>query len=341
MKGVVLKDKRNLGVEDLDDPISQNGSVILSVKRAGICGSDIHYWEDGRPKGLILGHEYSGVIIDPGARSDLKEGDRVTALPLSPCGICQACRTGNLQYCLQTWDYATGLSLTNPGALASKLSVRADMVIKVPDEVSDEEAAMTEPMAVALHAIHLANIKVGEKVLIIGGGVIGLACAMFAKKEGASFVGLSEINSARGQKAIELLDDDKWYDAKDEKFIDKVRADTIDGYDLVIDCSGNDAAVTSALISTRPGGTVILVGVSTNPITLPTVVAVMHELKVKGAIAYTKEEFQTCIDLMAKKQIDVLKFLSKTVGLSEVQASYEELTSGKSAAIKILVDPNK
>lgn len=341
MKAVVLKDKRKFEIEDISEPISQNSSVIVSVKRSGICGSDIHYWEAGSPKGLVIGHEYSGTVVNPGSRKDLKVGDRVTALPISPCGNCHACLTGNFQYCHQTWTYATGLSLDSPGSMAYELSVRPDMVIKLPDEISDEEGAMVEPTAVGLHAIHLANIKVGEKVLIIGGGIIGLVCAMFAKKEGASFVALSETNPERGKKAIELQVADKWYDAKNEKLVDKVLEDTVDGYDLVIDCSGSSSAVTSALISAKPGGTVILVGVSMEPITIPSVVGVMRELTIKGAIAYTKEEFQTCIDLMAKKKIDVLRFLSKIVGLSDVQSSYEELTSGISDSIKILVDPNK
>ena len=94
-------------------------------------------------------------------------------------------------------------------------------------------------------------------------------------------------------------------------------------------------------MAVKPGSTIVLVGVSPTPITIPTVVAVLREITIKGAIAYTKDEFKTCIDLMSNKQIDVLKFLSKTVGFDEVQKSYEELMSGSSELIKILVDPNK
>ena len=92
---------------------------------------------------------------------------------------------------------------------------------------------------------------------------------------------------------------------------------------------------------TKPGGQIVLVGVSLGPITIPTVIGVMSELTIKGAIAYTKEEFKTCIDLISNKQIDVMKFVDDIVSLEEVQKSYERLTSGKDAAVKILVDPNK
>lgn len=341
MKCVSIKGKKEFEIREMEEPISVNGEVVIDVKKTGICGSDIHYWVAGEPVGLVMGHEYSGVVSNPGNREDLKVGDRVTALPISPCGKCRACTTGNPQYCLETWVNATGLSLTYPGALAPKMKVRSDMVLKVPDSASDEEIAMVEPTAVGLHAIHLADIKVGAKVLVIGGGIIGLVSAMFAKKEGASYVAISETNLARAKKAVDLGVADEWLDAKDPKMLEQVRVKTNEGFDVVIECCGNDSAVTSALMAVKPGGTVVLIGVAMNAITIPTVVAVMKELTVKGAIAYTKEEFVTCINLIAQKQIDVLKFVDDIVGLADVEKAYERLTSGEDAAVKILVDPNR
>ncbi len=341
MKSVAIKGVKEFEIKEIEEPKAQEGRVLIEVEKAGICGSDIHYWDMGNPVGLVMGHEFCGKVLNNGGRSDLKVGDRVTALPISPCGHCLACNTGNPQYCKETWTYATGLSLENPGALTSKISVRSDMVMKVPDNTKDEEMAMVEPTAVGLHAIHLANIKVGEKVLVVGGGIIGLVSAMFAKKEGASYVAISETNKARGQKAVDLGVADAFLDATDEHFQDKVMEITKMGFDVVVDCCGTSPAVTSAIMATRPGGRVILVGVSMTPITIPTVAAVMSEIILQGAIAYTKEEFQTCIDLIANKQIDVMKFVSKIISLDEVQDAYVELTSGTSDSIKILVDPKK
>ena len=121
----------------------------------------------------------------------------------------------------------------------------------------------------------------------------------------------------------------------------KVLENAPSGFDKVIECCGNAAAVTSALTTVKTGGKVILVGVSLNPIEIPTAVAVLHELTRQGAIAYTKEEFKAYIDLMADKKIDVLKFLDSVVPLSETQASYEKLTSPDNDAVKIIIDPNK
>ncbi len=341
MKSVAIKGVREFEIKEVNEPVADHENVIVEVTKSGICGSDIHYWVGGEPKGLIMGHEFCGKVIDAGNRSDLKIGDRVTALPISPCGHCPACLKGNPQYCSETWTYATGLSLTNPGALTEKIKLRNDMVIKVPDNITDEEVSMVEPTAVGLHAIHLANIKVGDRVLVIGGGIIGLVSAMFAKMEGASYVAVSETNEKRGEKAVKLGVADEWYDAKKEDTVPNLIAKTDGGFDYVIECCGNSIAVSTALTVVKPGGTVVLVGVATEPVTIPTVLAVMRELTVMGAIAYTKEEFVTCVDLMANKQIDVLKFVDDIVGFDEVQHSYERLTSGVDDAIKILVDPKK
>ncbi len=341
MKSVAIKEAKKFEIKEINEPINDGNKVLIDVKKCGICGSDLHYWVAGNPVGLVMGHEYSGVVTDPGPRSDLAVGDRVTALPISPCGHCEACLTGNPQYCLETWNHATGLSLDNPGALAPKTALRADMVMKLPDNVSFEEAAMVEPTSVGLHAVHLADIKVGDNVLVVGGGIIGLVSAMFAKAEGARFVGVSETNAGRGEKAVSLGVADRWFDAKDEHVTEKMHEVAPDGFDVVIECVGNGPAVTSSIMQAKVGGTVVLVGVSLDAISVPLTIAVMHELKLQGAIAYTKEEFASVIDLIASKQIEVLKFVDKTISLEEVQSAYEELTSGTSNTIKILVDPNK
>ena len=341
MKSVAIKGVKEFEIKEINEPVSDGNKVLIDVKNCGICGSDLHYWVSGNPVGLVMGHEYSGVVTDPGSREDLKVGDRVTALPISPCGHCEACLTGNPQYCLETWNHATGLSLDNPGALAPKTALRADMVMKLPDNVSFEEGAMVEPTAVGLHAVHLADIKVGDNVLVVGGGIIGLVSAMFAKAEGASFVAVSETNPGRGEKAVSLGVADAWFDAREQDAIVKMTEASNGGFDVVIECVGNGPAVTSSLMLAKTGGRVILVGVSLDAISVPLTIAVMHELKLQGAIAYTKEEFATVIELIDNKQIDVLKFVDKRITLEETQSAYEELTSGSSSTIKILVDPNK
>lgn len=341
MRAVAIKDVKQFEIIDIPEPSSDGKKVIIEISKTGICGSDIHYWVNGEPKGLVMGHEFSGVVLDPGDRLDLVKGDRVTALPISPCGKCEACQNGNVQFCSETWNHAIGLSVDNPGGLTNKIAVRSDMVIKVPDNIKDEEVAMVEPIAVGLHAAHLGRIAVGDDVLVIGAGIIGLASAEFAKKEGASYVAITETNKARGQKAVDLGVADEYYDATDSDLVNTLMTKTNGGFDVVIECVGNGAAVNSALSLVKPGGIVVLVGVATDAVPTYTVMAVMKELVVQGAIAYTYNEFKSCIDLISRKQIDVLKFVDDIVPLEKVQEAYERLTSGTDAAVKILVDPKK
>lgn len=341
MKACAIKCAREFEIKDIEEPVSTNGSVIVNILKSGICGSDIHYWVSGQPIGLVMGHEFCGKVLDPGSRTDLNVGDRVTALPISPCGECEACKKGEIQYCKDTWKDAVGLSLTNPGGLTSKISIRPDMVIKVPESMSDDEVAMVEPVAVGLHAVHLGNIAVGDNVLVIGGGIIGLVSAMFAKLEGASRVVLLETNELRGKKSVELGVADEWYNANDQEAAAKLLKETNGGFDIVLECVGISATVNNSINMVKQGGKVILVGVSLEPIPTYTVLAVMKELILQGAIGYTYDEFKTCIDLIASNKIDVKKFISDIVSLEEVQLSYERLTSGTDEAIKILVDPNK
>ena len=341
MKAVAIKGVKEFEIKDIPEPKGDGKKVIIEVSKTGICGSDIHYWVNGEPKGLVMGHEFAGRVIDPGDRLDLVKGDRVTALPISPCGECEACRNGDVQFCPKTWNEAVGLSVDNPGGLTSKIAVRSDMVIKVPDNITDEEVAMVEPLAVGLHAAHLGRIAVGDDVLVIGAGIIGLASAEFAKKEGASYVAITETNKARGQKAVDLGVADEYYDATDKDLVGKLMTKTNGGFDVVIECVGNTAAVNSAISMVKPGGIVVLVGVATDAVPTYTVMAVMKELVIQGAIAYTYNEFKSCIDLIARKQVDVLKFVDDIVPLERVQEAYVRLTSGTDAAVKILVDPNK
>lgn len=339
MKCVSISGQKKLVLKDKDIPVSKDGSVIIEVKSCGICGSDIHNWENGSPVGLVMGHEFSGVVVDPGSRQDLVKGDRVTGLPISPCGKCEACKRGDVQYCPDTWNEAVGLALTNSGGFAEYTSCRPDMIRKIPGNVSFDAACMVEPSAVALHAVNLSNIKIGDDVLIIGGGIIGLMAAEFAKMAGARYVALMETNKKRGRKAVNFGKVDEYYDAIKEDSIPNLITKTNGGFDVVIECCGNAPAVSEALMTVKPGGVVVLVGVSSEPITIPTVIGVMREVKILGAIAYTTMEFDTCLQLIASKKLNVTKYIDDLVQLESVQESFERLTSGKDSAIKIIIKP--
>ena len=148
-----------------------------------------------------------------------------------------------------------------------------------------------------------------------------------------------ETNKKRGRKAVSFGKVDEYYDALKEDTIPKLITKTNGGFDVVIECCGNAGAVTEALMTVKPGGVVVLVGVSPTPISIPTVVGVMREVKMLGAIAYTAQEFDTCLNLIASKKLNVTKYIDDLVSLDRVQESFERLTSGKDSAIKIIIKP--
>ena len=343
MKCVAINGPKKLVVENKETPQGKQGYILIDVLKAGICGSDIHYWVSGEPKGLVMGHEFSGIVIDNGGNKNFKEGDRVTALPISPCMQCEDCKNGEVQICSHTWEKAIGLSLDNPGGFGGRVLVREDMVRHLPDTVTYESGAMIEPAAVALRAANISNIKKGDKALVIGGGIIGLLTAYFLKLKGAALVVLTETNVARGEKSVKLGVADEWLNSLDPKITEKLMSKTTNGngFDVVCDCVGNAPALTSAISYTKPNGNLVMVGISLTPVSVPLVTAVLKEINIKGSIAYKPSEFDMVIKLVAEKKINLEKFIDDIVVLEDVQHSFERLTSGSDSAVKILVDPNK
>ena len=165
-------------------------------------------------------------------------------------------------------------------------------------------------------------------------------CAEFAKKAGAKYIALLETNEMRGKKSLKYGCVDEYYNAIDANTVPKLVEKTIGGFDVVLECCGNTPAVSEAIMATKPGGTIVLVGVSMTPVTIPTVMTVMGEITMQGAIAYTVNEFENVIDLISKKEINVEKYIDDRVGLDKVQESFVRLTNGKDDAIKIIIHPN-
>lgn len=340
MKCVEIDGVKSLKVVEREEPSHIDGRVVFKVNACGICGSDIHYYEMGNPKGLVMGHEFSGVVTDNGGRGDLSVGDRITALPISPCGVCPSCKSGNVQYCTQTWKYATGLCLEYNGAYAQMSSCLSNMVRKIPDSITDEEACMIEPTSVSLHAVKLANIMVGDKVCIVGGGVIGLLAAELAKMEGASYVCLLETNKKRGSKSLKYGYVDEYFDPSLSDTVSILKEKTNGGFDKVIECCGNSNAVSESIMVCKNGGTIVLVGVSMTPVTIPTVISVMGEIDMKGSIAYTELDFDRTIELISSKKINTSKYIDDVVKLEDANFAFNRLTSGENEEIKIIFKPN-
>ena len=199
MQAVSIEGKKQLKVVETETPKSDGNKVIVEVAKVGICGSDLAFVGKRRPYRLIMGHEFCGKVVDPGALKDtLKPGDRVTVLPLNPCGKCVNCKQGKVNLCIN--GLAASPGLTAPGAYAQYYAARPDMVRALPDEVSDAEATMIEPTAVALRAVHHAGVKPGDKVLVTGWRNYWIFSVLWARIAGASYIALTEANPKRAKK---------------------------------------------------------------------------------------------------------------------------------------------
>jgi 2-desacetyl-2-hydroxyethyl bacteriochlorophyllide A dehydrogenase len=340
MHAVRLTGPRRLELVEIEAPNPDHENVIIKVSTCGICGSDIHYWESGLDMsgapGLILGHEFCGTVVDPGSRGDLLEHDRVTVLPLDPCGTCESCAKGHPNLCTKGMKRSIPGN-NSPGAYAQLLSVRPDMVRKLPDSISDPEAAMIEPASVALHAIHKAGIKAGDKVLITGGGTIGLLCAAWAKISGASSIALTEINANRRAFAQKAGEVDFVFDATDPRIVSTMKKAIQGGFDVAIETSASDGGINTAISALKPHGTLVLAGISFHAQAIMTVLLVIKEIEQRSALGYLPEEFDSTMDYIAGKRLNVGKYISRTICLDEVQSSFECLSSSASADIKILI----
>jgi len=341
MRAARLEGPKHIDVVQLPKPEADENKVFIKISSCGICGSDIHFWEAGAGlrgiKGLIMGHELCGTVLDPGKWGDrFKVGDRVAALTYDPCGTCEYCRSGHPVMC-QNQKSSPGV--TGPGGYAEYFAFRGDMLRNVPDTIDDLEATMIEPSATTLHTIRLADINPGDTVLIVGAGVIGMLCAAWAKISGASYVAISEANAQRAQKARDLGDADEVFDATNEQLIPNLLAASRGGFTKAVDCSGSQGGINTAIMALRPQSRLIQLGLNFHPVPINLLFTCLKEIEYKGDLGYSPAEFDMAMDLMARKIFKASRFIDETIGLEGVQGAFECLSSGKDARVKFIIQP--
>lgn len=326
-------------VTQVDIPKVTGKNVLIKVEYCGLCGSDLHNFEDGNHQGVVPGHEFAGTIEDPGD-SKWKKGQRVTYFPQNPCGECPSCKKGLINLCTNNQVSNFGLTKDYPGALAEYVLCRDDLVLPIPDSMSFQEAALCEPIAVSFHAVRRAGVEPGDKVLITGGGPIGLMAAAVAKFNGATDIAVVETNEKRLNKARELMGDCV-FDGKDEKLIEKLMIFSQGGFDCAVECAGPGAAIDTCIFTVKPRGTIALTGVSIKPETTFLVYALIRELSLVGSMCYI-DEFERTIDIVGRGLLgDVMRFVTRVITLEEVEGAMQALEALSTDDIKILVDCTK
>ncbi len=341
MKAAVLHGAKDVRFENFRVPELLPGMVLLRVKRVGICGSDLHYFEDGYcgsfvpTQPFILGHELTAevVAVSDEASSLIIPGSRVTVNPARACGLCNYCKTGRINLCRNTIMLGSGS--TNPptdGAMAEYVSVRADQCHLLPDEIDDGFGAMIEPLAVALHAVKRTSVS-GKHVLVTGGGTIGLLTALTAKAFGAVHVSVSDIVAERRKSAL-ACGVDIALDPSEKNLHEKVKEIAGDGFDVILEASGAKPALRQAFDLVKPGGTIVQIGtLGTEDIPLPANNVMVKEIQFIGSFRYGNV-FDEAIRLVVSGRIDLHSFISGILPLSDTNKAMH-LAANKEHVLKV------
>ncbi|KAL1506468.1 hypothetical protein ABEB36_005831 [Hypothenemus hampei] len=312
----------------------------------GICGSDVHYLTKGKigdfivKKPMIIGHEASGTVVQVGKNvKHLKPGDQVAIEPGVPCRVCAFCKSGDYHLCADIFFCATP---PDDGNLSRYYVHAADFCYKLPSNMDLEDGALMEPLSVGVHATKRGKVKVGDVVLILGAGPIGLVTLLAAKARGASKIIITDILDVKLKTAKELGAN---YAIKIEKgqtedeIINKILQLLGEQPNKTFDCSGAELCVRIALKVTKSKGIVVLVGMGQFEQTLPLASAIFREVDIRGVFRYNND-YPTAIDMVATGKISVKPLITHHFRIEETLQAFEKAKTQEGDPIKILIHAN-
>ncbi|VFA89101.1 NAD(P)-dependent alcohol dehydrogenase [Gordonia paraffinivorans] len=310
MRAGVLHPDLSLRIETRRSPRPGPGDVLVAVRAVGVCGSDVHYVRHGRigeyvvDRPLILGHEASGVIVavGEGVAAD-RVGERVSIEPQRPDPTSAESKRGDYHLCPHMRFFATP---PVDGAFAEFVTIGADFAHPVPPEVSDEAAALLEPLSVGIASVRKAAVSAGDSMLITGAGPIGLMIAQVARASGLTRIIVSEPDDTRRRRALE-------FGATQAVSPE----DPIDPVDAFIDASGVAAAVRAGMDAVRPGGRIVLVGMGADTMELPVNLIQNRELVLTGVFRYANT-WPTALALVSAGAVDLDAMVTARFGLDEL-----------------------
>jgi L-idonate 5-dehydrogenase len=339
MRAVVAYAAKDLRIEER--AIAELGprDVRVRVAFGGVCGSDLHYYHHGGfgvvrlREPMILGHEIAGTVEAVGAQCErVKLGDRVAVSPSVPCRQCRYCLEGKPNQCLDMRFYGSAMRFPHvQGAFRESLVCLESQAHRVADGMSLQEAAMCEPLAVALHATRRAGGLLGKRALISGSGPIGLLCALSARRAGAAEIVVTDIADGALSFAARLGVERTLNIAREPGALDAYKADK--GYfDVLFEASGAEAALRSGIEVVRPGGVIMQLGLG-GEMTLPVNAITAKEIDLRGSFRF-HEEFALAVELLGKGLIDVKPLISATVPFTDATAAFE-LATDRSRSMKV------
>lgn len=344
MKAGVLIGPQRIDIRQVPVPEMSPGMLKIRVSACGVCGSDIHMWKAGKGWGsesitdFHMGHEFCGVVVDPGD-SDFRIGDRVTFWANLYCGECDMCRAGKEHLCREVHG-TNYIGFVCNGGYAEYFVGKAGNAYRLPDTVSDIAAGLIDPLMVAYHAVRQSSLKLHDKVLVVGSGIIAQLIGGLVKKAGASCLAMSKIDERQTGKAREIGDFDAYFDGNDPDRAAKMQAASEGGFDVVFEAVGAGESLAACLDGVKPGGEIVMIGNSMTPaVPFELNRAVLHEVRLTGSVSCTRKEFEETIDLIAKGIIDAEKYVTDILPLEQLQHAFEKQISPAESVLKTVIRP--
>ena len=342
MKALVKyeKGRHKVRLMECEAPHAGAGQVRIKVAYAGICGTDLHiYEEDGGYKNdppVILGHELSGIVdeVGPGCKEELLGKAVVSETYFITCGKCFFCKTGRKNLCAQRKSIGSGVN----GAMAEYIVVPADNIHLIPEGIGLKEAAMTEPMACCAQAVlEKGNVIAGSRVLITGPGAIGLMCMQFAVQCGGRvLVAGTEKDAKRLELAKSLGAEAVAYSDRPDSMKTLMSMLGENGADIVFECSGAGAAINMGLELVRKGGRFVQVGLTGKSTTLDMNLITLKELELFGTFAQKPVWWTRCLELVEQGKVTAAPLIEEPMPLERWKEAFEGFASG--TGMKYMLD---
>jgi (R,R)-butanediol dehydrogenase / meso-butanediol dehydrogenase / diacetyl reductase len=335
MRAVAINQEHKLHVMDVPEPALEADQVRIRVGFCGICGSDLHMRSSPTvPAGVVMGHEFMGVIEELGSRvSCWMAGDRVAVNPLDACGTCQECTTGLSELCGVGVSRGIGLGSTY-GAYAETVVARQSRLFALPASISDKQGALVEPLAVGMHAVRIGSPGPDAVCAVLGAGPIGILTAIALRFHGCREILIIEPVPSRRESAHDL-----GFMVSPSDSDDLALRQLSGRPAIVFDCSGHPGGLTAAITLSRPGGRVIAVGITASPSSVPSALLVSSGLQIRGSLAYTDVDFATAIQCLDGDGVLDHGLVTSVAPLDAAQFWFDDLSSGASQQVKVLLQP--
>ncbi len=341
MRAAIIHGARDLRIGEAELPPIGPREVHVRIRNGGICGSDLHYYQDGGfgairiREPLIPGHEIAGEVAAIGpAVTRVAIGDKVAVDPSNPCGHCEYCLEGKPRHCLDMRFFGSAMRFPHvQGGFREMLACTEAQAVKLPPGLSLAHAAFAEPLSVCLHAATQAGPLLGKRVLVTGAGPIGALSILVARHGGAREIVATDLADAPLAIAKKIGADATVNVRSDAAGLDRFQAGK--GYfDVVFEASGSAAALTAAIGVARPGAVIVQVGLG-GDMTLPVNAIVAKEIELRGTFRFDRE-FEWAVGFLARGAIDVAPLLTEIIPLDDAVRAFE-LAGDRSKAMKVQV----